>query len=101
MKYFESHGSFNTGKPSYKALNSKRSRGIITLTDECLSFQSEKDKIIYQIKIIHINSFYIKRRYTLHVLEIDDIHGNSYSIHAMIKKNDTILASKYLSLIHI
>ena len=95
MNYFESYGSFNSGKPSYKALTSKRSRGIITLTDEALSFQSEKDKIIYQIKIIHIKSFYIKRRYNLHTLEIDDIHGNSYSTHAMVKKNDTILASKY------
>ncbi|MHA1375887.1 MAG: hypothetical protein ACTSR7_16535 [Promethearchaeota archaeon] len=92
---FESHGSFNSGKPSYKALTSKRSRGIITLTDQDLSFQSEKDKIIYQIKIIDINSFYFKRRHSLHVIEIDDIQGNSYSIHAMIKKNDTILASKY------
>jgi len=92
---FESHGSFNSGKPSYKALTSKRSRGIITLTDQGLSFQSEKDKIIYKIKINDINSFYLKRTYKLHFIEIDDIHGNSYSIHAMIKKNDTILASKY------
>lgn len=92
---FESHGSFNSGKPSYKALTSKRSRGIITLTDQGLSFQSEKDKIIYQIKTIDINSFYFKRTYKLNIIEIDDFNGNSYSIHAMIKKNDTILASKY------
>ena len=95
MKYFETIGSFNSGKPSYKALTSKKSRGIITLTDEGLSFQSEKDKIFYQVKIIDINSFYFKRRHTLHVIEIDDIHGYSYSIHAMIKKNDSILASTY------
>ncbi|MHA1671291.1 MAG: hypothetical protein ACTSV5_12055 [Promethearchaeota archaeon] len=93
--HFESHGSFNSGKPSYKALTSKRSRGIITLTDQGLSFQSEKDQIIYQIKIIDIKNFYFKRRHNLHIIEIEDIQGNSYSIHAMIKKNDTILASKY------
>ncbi|MBY9003109.1 MAG: hypothetical protein KGD73_03985 [Candidatus Lokiarchaeota archaeon] len=95
MNYFESIGSFNSGKTSHKALTSKKSRGIITLTDQGLSFQSEKDKIINQIKIIDINNFYFKRRHNLHVIELEDIHGNSYSTHAMIKKNDTILASKY------
>ena len=95
MKYFESHGSFNSGKPPYKALTSKKSRGIITLTDQSISFQSEKDKIVYQIKIIDIKNFLLKRRHNLHVIEIDDTQGNSFSIHAMIKKNDTILASKY------
>jgi hypothetical protein len=95
MIYFESQGSFSSGNPSYKALVSKKSRGIITLTDQVLSFQSEKDKIIYQIKITDIAKFYFKRRHTLHFIEIEDVYGNTYSIHAMIKKNDTILISKY------
>jgi len=95
MIYFESHGSFTSGNPSYKALVSKRSRGILKLTDQVLSFESEKDKIIYQIKISDITKFYFKRRHTLHFIEIEDVHGNTYSIHAMIKKNDAILVSKY------
>jgi len=93
--YFESQGSFITGNQSYKALTSKKSRGILTLTDQVLSFQSEKDKIIYEIKISDINKFYFKRRHTLHYIVIEDIHGNTYSIHAMIKKKDSILVSKY------
>ena len=95
---FESFGNFSTGNPTHRALSSKRSRGTITLTDKELSFQSEIDKITYQIKIRDIKNFYFNKRFNLQVIELTDIYDNKYSFYATIKKKNSYSSSKTFTL---
>ena len=83
---FESFGNFSTGNPTHRALISKRSRGTLKLTEKELSFQSELDKILYEIKIRDIKNFYIKKRFNLQVIELTDINNNKFSFYVSIKK---------------
>ena len=85
---FESRGSFTVGKPTLGALLSKRSRCIIKLTESNLIFQSERDKIIFEIKVSHVKDFYIKKRYNLSVIELEDTFGNYYSFYALEEKKE-------------
>ena len=91
---FESYGNFGTGKPTYRALISKRSRGTITLTETELSFQSEIDKILYQIKVKDIKSFYFNQKFNIRLIELEDIHNNNYTFFASIKKEKSYHSSK-------
>ena len=91
---FESYGNFSTGKPKYRVLISKRSRGTITLTEKELSFQSEIDKILYQIKVKDIKNFYFNQKFTIRVIELEDIHGNSFTFYASIKRENSYNSSK-------
>ena len=95
---FESYGNFSTGNPSHRALISKRSRGTITLTEKELTFQSEIDKIIYQIKIRDIKNFHFNKRFNLQVIELTDIYDNKYSFYASIKKKSSYSSSKTFTL---
>jgi hypothetical protein len=95
---FESYGNFSSGTPTYRALISKRSRGTITLTDKELSFQSEIDKIIYQIKIGDIHNFHLNKRFNLQVIELKDIYENKFSLYASIKKKRSYSSSKTFTL---
>ncbi|MHA1196349.1 MAG: hypothetical protein ACTSSM_09665, partial [Promethearchaeota archaeon] len=67
---------------------SKRSRCIIKLTESNLIFQSERDKIIFEIKVSHVKDFYIKKRYNLSVIELEDTFGNYYSFYALEEKKE-------------
>jgi hypothetical protein len=92
---FESPGNFIVGKSTFRMLISKRSRGVITLTDQTLSFLSDLDKIMYQIKIKDIKNFFLRDKINLRFIELSDIHENEYSFHAMIKKNESYSTSKF------
>jgi hypothetical protein len=95
---FESYGNFSSGSPTYRALVSKRSRGTITLTEKELSFQSEIDKIFYQIKIRDVKKFYINKRFNLNVIKLIDNYDNQYSFYASIKKKSSYSSSKTFTL---
>ena len=95
---FESYGNFSTGNPSHRALISKRSRGTITLSDKELTFQSEIDKIIYQIKIRDVKNFYFNKRFNLQVIDLTDIFDNQYTFYASIKKKSSYSSSKTFTL---
>ena len=77
---YESLGSFHTGASSYRALVSKRSRGTISLTEETLTFESQKDKVPFHLKLSEIRDFYLKNRFTIPVLELLSIHGSIHTI---------------------
>ena len=95
---FESFGNFSTGNPTHRALISKRSRGTLKLTEKELSFQSELDKILYEIKIRDIKNFYIKKRFNLQVIELTDINNNKFSFYVSIKKKHSYSFSKTFTL---
>lgn len=77
---YESLGSFHTGVSSYRGLISKRSRGTISLTEETLTFESQKDKVLFKIKLSEIRNFYLKNRFTIPIIELISIHGSTYTI---------------------
>jgi len=77
---FESVGSFHTGPSSYRALISKRSRGIITLTEEILNFESQKDKVQFRLKLSEIREFFMKNRFTIPIIELLSVHGIKHTI---------------------
>jgi len=77
---YESLGSFHTGASSYRALVSKRSRGTISLTEETLTFESQKDKVPLHLKLSEIRDFYLKNRFTIPIIELKSIHGTIHTI---------------------
>lgn len=77
---YETYGNFNFGIPSYRGLISKRSRGTIQISEDNLSFHSEADKILYQINMKDIISYYTRYRFRIPVIEIKDRHDNYYSL---------------------
>lgn len=91
---FESYGNFSTGKPAYKALISKRSRGTLTLTEKELSFQSEIDKILYQIKVKDIKNFYFTQKFNIRAIELENVHDNTFTFYASVKKEKSYHSSK-------
>lgn len=80
---YESLGSFHTGASSYRALISKRSRGTISLTEEALTFESQKDKVPFHLKLSEIRDFYLKNRFTIPVIELLSIHGTTHILSAL------------------
>lgn len=95
--HFESLGNFNSGIPTLRALMSKRSRVTIQLSEDKLAFQSEIDKILYEVKLSEINTFYIKSRLRILVIELVDMQGNIYTFYPLLKKNDKHFYSKELT----
>ena len=77
---YESLGSFHTGVSSYRGLLSKRSRGTISLTEEALTFESQIDKVLFKLKLSEIRDFYLKKRFTIPIIELISIHGTTYTI---------------------
>ncbi len=75
---FESYGNFVSGEANYFALISKKSRGVIILTDKTFSFKSLKDQILFQINVSEIDNFVIKKRYNLHTIELSRDEVNIY-----------------------
>lgn len=77
---YESLGSFHTGVSSYRVLISKRSRGMISLTEEAFTFESQKDKILLHLKLSEIRDFFLKNRFTIPIIELISIHGTTHTI---------------------
>jgi len=78
---YESTGNFNSGVNSYRSLISKRSRGTIILTEKILSFESQIDKILFQIKVSDIKDFSIKNRRSIPLLELKTVPGDIYNLY--------------------
>lgn len=78
---YESNGNFNSGINSYRSLVSKRSKGKILLTEKLLSFESQIDKILFQIKLSDIQEFAIKNRRSIPILELKTTPGDTYFLY--------------------
>jgi hypothetical protein len=95
--HFESFGNFATGHPSYLALVSRKSRGTIKLTDKGFTFKSDKDKILFQIKISEINKFYITKRLKLPTIELINKQGTYFTFYPHKKEKTSFSTSKKLT----
>ncbi|MFX0057374.1 MAG: zinc ribbon domain-containing protein [Candidatus Hodarchaeota archaeon] len=95
--HFESFGNFATGHPSYLALISKKSRGSIKLTEKGFLFKSDKDKILFQIKLSDINNFYIKKRFKLPTIELISKQGTYFTFYPHKKEKTSYSTSKKLT----
>jgi rRNA maturation endonuclease Nob1 len=91
---FKSFGNFTTGQTSYLALVSKKSRGTITLTDKEFSFKSEKDNILFQLRIHDIENFSIRNRLKLPTIELISVQGIVYTFYPHKKENSSLSTSK-------
>ncbi|MFX0018534.1 MAG: hypothetical protein ACFFAF_07375 [Candidatus Hermodarchaeota archaeon] len=95
--HFESFGNFNSGIPTFRALTSKRARVTIQLTETKLSFQSDIDKILYEVKLSEIKGFYISKRYRIPVIELINSQGNTYTFFPRLVKDSSRSYSKSLT----
>ncbi|HEA70714.1 hypothetical protein LCGC14_1825230 [marine sediment metagenome] len=77
---YESQGSFNSGIPSYRLLISKKSKGTISLTEKVLSFETQKDKINFQLSLSEIQNIFMKNRYKIPLIELLTIHKTVYTL---------------------
>ena len=82
---YTSFGSLHTGDPSYRNLISKRSRGTISLTEDELSFESLKDKVLFRLRLSEIRDFFMKNRFSIPLVEIRTLHGNTHSLYSLKK----------------
>ncbi|MHA2130221.1 MAG: hypothetical protein ACW99L_09635 [Promethearchaeota archaeon] len=94
---YESFGSFNTGEPSYRILTSKKSRGTISLTENLLSFESQSDKILFQLKISEIKRFFMKKRFSIPLVELNTSPGNTYTVYPLIRKKKSFGTSTVMT----
>ena len=85
VNLFKSFGNFTTGQTSYLALVSKKSRGTITLTDKEFSFKSEKDNILFQLRIRDIENFSIRNRLNLPTIELISVQGLVYTFYLKLR----------------
>ncbi|MFX1497036.1 MAG: hypothetical protein ACFFBH_05895 [Promethearchaeota archaeon] len=95
--HFESSGNFTSGIPSYRALISKRARVTIQLNESKISFQSDIDKIRYEVKLSNIKGFYIKSRNRIPVIELIDIKDNCYAFFPLLNRDSYHSNSRRLS----
>jgi hypothetical protein len=96
--FYESYGSFATGIPSFRKIVSKKSKGFITLTETFLSFESQVDKIRFQVKLTEIQDMSIKNRSNINIIEIQTPHETFYSLYPMKKKNNSFSPSKEMTI---
>lgn len=94
---FESFGNFATGQTSYRALVSRKSRGKIVLTEKGFSFKSEKDGILFQLKVEEIENFYLKKRFKLPTIELLSNQGIYYSFYPHKKEKSSYTTSKKIT----
>ena len=94
---YESNGNFNSGINSYRSLVSKRSRGTILLTENMLSFESQIDKVLFQIKVSDIQEFSIKHRRSVPLLELNTTPGTTYNLYPRNDKKKLPHASQIMT----
>lgn len=82
---YESFGSLHTGEPSYRILISKRSRGTISLTEDALSFESLKDKVLFRLRLPEIRDFFMKIRFSIPIVEVITLHGSTHNLYSLKK----------------
>ena len=91
---FESYGNFTSGQTSYRALISKKSRGTITLTDKEFLFKSEKDHILFHLRMNDIENFSVKNRFKLPTIELISVQGIRYTFYPHKKESSSLTTSK-------
>lgn len=91
---FESYGNFTSGQTSYRALVSRKSRGTITLTDKEFSFKSEKDNILFHLRMNDIQNFSIKNRFKLPTIELISVQGINFTFYPHKKEKSSLATSK-------
>ncbi len=91
---FESYGNFTSGQTSYRALISRKSRGTITLTDKEFQFKSEKDNILFHLRMNDIENFSVKNRFKLPTIELISVQGMSYTFYPHKKERSSLTTSK-------
>ncbi|MFW9874540.1 MAG: zinc ribbon domain-containing protein [Candidatus Thorarchaeota archaeon] len=90
---YESLGSFNTGSPSYRSLISKRSRGTITLNEKIVSFESEVDKIVFNVKLSEIQDFFMRFHVFIPFVELNTINKTTYALYPLRKRKNLYSSS--------
>ena len=90
---YKSSGSFNTGIPTYRSFISKRSRGVIILDESTLSFESEVDKIVFHIKLVEIQDFFMRFRFSIPYIELKTINRTTYTIYPLRKHKNSYNSS--------
>ena len=95
---YESYGSFSTGIPSFRQLLSKKSKGSLTLTETLLSFESQVDKIRFQVKLSEIQNISIKKRSNINLIELQTHHQTFYTLYPMKEKNNSFTPSKEMTI---
>ncbi|MFX0081798.1 MAG: zinc ribbon domain-containing protein [Candidatus Hodarchaeota archaeon] len=90
---YESFGNFNTGVPSYRSFISKRSRGVITLDEKALSFESEVDKIVFHVKLSKIKDFFMRSRFSIPYIELNTIDDTTYILYPLRKHKNSYSSS--------
>ena len=98
VTFYESFGSFSSGIPSFRQLVSKKSKGTITLTETFLSFESQVDKILFQVKVSEIQDILIKNRSNINLIEPQTPHQTFYTLYPMKKKNNSYSPSKEMTM---
>ncbi|MHA2287381.1 MAG: hypothetical protein ACXABG_01215, partial [Promethearchaeota archaeon] len=91
---FESYGNFTSGQTSYRALISRKSRGTITLTDKEFLFKSEKDNILFHLRMKDIENFSVKNRFNLPTIELVSVQGINYTFYPHKKEKSSLATSK-------
>ncbi len=95
---YESHGSFNTGIPSFRQLVSKKSKGTIILSETFLSFESLVDRILFKVKLSEVQDIRVKNRSNINLIELQTPHQTVYTLYPMKKKNNSYSPSKEMTL---
>ncbi|MFX1355056.1 MAG: zinc ribbon domain-containing protein [Promethearchaeota archaeon] len=95
--HFESSGNFNSGSPSFRALISKKARVNIQINENKISFQSEIDKIRYDVKLSNIKGYSIRERNRISVIELIDLQENLYTFFPLLNKYSSRSNSKRLT----
>ncbi|MFW9941210.1 MAG: hypothetical protein ACFFFT_09225 [Candidatus Thorarchaeota archaeon] len=90
---YESSGSFNTGVPNYRSFISKKSRGVITLDEKTLSFESEVDKIVFHIKLSEVQDFFMRTRFSIPYIELNSINNSTYTLYPLRKHKNSYSSS--------
>ena len=91
---FESYGNFTSGQTSYRALISKKSRGTITLTDKEFLFKSEKDNILFHLRMSDIENFSVINRFKLPTIELISVQGIIYTFYPHKRESSSLTTSK-------
>jgi len=95
--HFESPGNFNSGIPSFRALISKKGRVNIQVDENKISFQSEIDKIRYEVKLSNIKGYYVRKRNRISIIELKDFQENFYTFFPLLNKYNYRSNSKRLT----
>ncbi len=96
--FYESYGSFSSGIPLFRQLVSKKSKGTITLTETFLSFESQVDKILFQVKLSEIQDIAIKKRSKINLIEVQTLHQTFYTLYPMNKNDKSEGSSKEMTI---